>query len=216
MKKLFNKINLLVFVLSLLSSARALAGEELRLYGDIDANVLRAYSKTYTLRPMLRSEQRFNNAGLTQLKIFAGARADYKPWLTLEAQYAHLDKYYGPHSVEHMLVFNIIPHFKFGPVVVSDRNGNEWHSAPGYYRYRNELRLTIDPSIEWLRPFVADEIRFDSDEGRLVMNDLRLGLTYKIGKQVKVCTFYDLEAKRRGKPDWVLTNVYGLLLTVRL
>ncbi len=207
---------LAAFSVALATATNAMAEEEVRLKLDMDHNVLGGVSDTVTLRPMVRTEQRFRAQGLVLLKIFAGVRSDVLPWLTLQAYYAHKDKLLPEHQQVHMAVLDIVPHIKLGPVRISDINGSEWHSVPGFYRYRNNLEVALSPGLTWLRLFVADEIRVDSDQARMNMNDLKVGMDLILGSQLTLRAHYDLESKRRSRDSWLNTHVLQIMLKVRL
>jgi len=207
---------LAAFSVALATATNAMAEEEVRLKLDMDHNVLGGVSDTFTLRPTIRTEQRFRDQGLVLLKVFVGVRADLRPWLMLQTYYAHKDKLSSGHDVIHMLVLDAILHYKFGPLKISDRNGNEWHSAPGFFRYRNNLDVHVNPGLDWLRLFVADEVRFDSDQARLNMNDLKVGMDLILSPQLTLRTYYDLESNRRSMDSWVNTHILQIGLIVRL
>lgn len=69
------------------STAHAKAAEEMRMYLDADYDVLDGEPPGLSLRPMLRTEQRFRDQGLVLFEVFAGARADLLPWLSLQSYY---------------------------------------------------------------------------------------------------------------------------------
>jgi hypothetical protein len=119
-----------------------------------------------------------------------------------------------------MLVLDLILHFKLGPLTIADSNGNELHTQPEFafyfYRYRNNLDLHFTPGLKWLRLWIADEIRVDADQARLNMNDAKVGIDLLAGKIVRFRLYYDLESKRRSKPDWQNTNVVQFMLILRL
>ncbi len=207
--------SLAVFCVALATATNAMAAKEVRFKLDMDYNVLGDVSDRFTLRPMIRTEQRFRDQELVLLKVFAGVRTDLLPWLTLQTYYAHKDKLDSDHHVIHMLVLDAILHCKFGPLKISDRNGNEWHSTPGFYRYRNNLDIHLRPGLDWLRLFVADEVRFDSDQARLNVNDLKVGMDFVVDRHLALRTYYDLESKRRSSDRWLNTHVVQLMLIVR-
>ena len=199
----------------------AQATGEFRLKLDADYALLSSSAHRHlNLRPMFRLEQRFRTKGLVLEKVFAGLRSDLLPWLAAQTYYAHKDSMYAEHEVWHMLVFDLIFHVKIGPAKISDRNGNEIHARPGFgyyfYRYRNNLDLHLDPGLSWLRLWVADEVRFDSDQRRLNMNDAKVGIELLVDRRLHLRAYYDLESKRRSKPHWVNTHVFQLMLVVRL
>lgn len=203
---------------ALLCDTAARATGEFRLKLDVDDKVVQVGS--FNLRPMLRTEQRFRDQGLVLLKVFAGLRSNVLPWLTLQTYYAHKDKFYKDHEIWHMLVLDLIVHFKLGPLAIADRNGNELHTQPGFasyfYRYRNNLDVHFNPGLSWLRLWVADEIRIDADQARLNMNDAKAGIDLLAGKSLRFRLYYDLESTRRSKPDWHHTHVFQFMLILRL
>ncbi|TNF28652.1 MAG: hypothetical protein EP329_17480 [Deltaproteobacteria bacterium] len=185
------------------------ASPELRLKLDAD----------YALGPLataprvfLETEQRFRDAGLVFLKGYAGARLAPAAWLGLQAYYAHVDGFGSAHTTKHLLVLDVALKAALGPFALSDRHGNEWHSDPGFYRYRNALRVAFTGGPRWLVPWVGEEVRFDSDEGRLVMNDVAAGLDLRTGPSVTVRLYYDLESRRRGADHWIDTHTVQIML----
>ncbi len=204
------------FGVVLATATNAMADKEVRFKMDMDYDVLGGVNDGFTLRPMIRTEQRFRDQRLVLLKVFTGARADLFPWLRLQTYYAHKDKLSSGHQVIHLLVLDAILHYKFGPFKISDRSGNEWHSVPGFYRYRNNLDIHVRPGLEWLRLFVADEVRFDCDQARLNMNDIKVGMDFAPSPHLTLRTYYDLESKRRSKDRWVNTHAMQFMLMVRL
>ena len=206
---------LLVIISLFCGIPRAVATDEFRLKLDVDDKIFKSKDSPFDLRPMLRTEQRFRQQGMVLLKVFAGLRSDVASWLRLQAYYAHKDMFYADRKEIHLAVMDFVFHFKFGPVCVSDKNGNEWHSD-GFYRYRNDLHLSISPGVTWLRLWLGDEIRVDSDQARLNMNDAKAGLDLRLGKTVIWSVYYDLESKHRSKPGWENTNVFQMMFILRL
>ncbi len=194
----------------------AKATGEFRLKLDVDDILLQSGDSALNLRPMMRTEQRFRDQGLVLLKVFAGLRSDVTSWLTLQAYYAHKDMFYSDRKEVHMAVADAIFHFKAGPVHFSDKNGNEWHSDANFYRYRNELQVNFNPGLSWLRLWVGDEVRFDSDQARFNMNDALAGVDFRFGRLIRWRLYYDLESKHRSKPNWENTHVFQMMLIVRL
>lgn len=191
--------------------ALASAGE-VRAKVDVDYAIPGPGDKALPVRPMLRTEQRFRGQGLVLLKAFVGARAQVLPWLKLQAYYAHKDQLGEEHVQVHMLTLDVILVAHAGPLTLQDRSGNEWHSRPGFYRYRNALLLRLDPGWPWLRPFVSEEVRFDSDQRRMNVNDVLIGADLVASKEATLQLYYDLESKRRSSDTWTATHVAGLMV----
>ena len=196
--------------------ARAQDVGEARIYLDADANVLGGGSGSVTLRPMVRTEQRFRVAGLHLLKVSAGLRAGVLPWLMLQGYYAHKDMWSNnTHQQFHMAVLDLILHHRWDHVTLTWRLGNEYHINPGFYRLRSSFNVSIDPGLRWLRLFASEEFRFDSDQTRVNMNDVRAGVDFVVTSWLTVRTFYDLELNHRSRQDWARTHVGGLMFLAR-
>jgi len=193
---------------------------ETRAYLDLDASVLQHQAGVLTLRlrPMGRAELRFRDEGLVYLKSFLGLRLDLTRWLMLQAYYAHKDLLYPDRarSNAHMAVLDPIFKVRRGPLRLLDRNGLEWHVTDAFFRYRNYLEARVTPGPAWLALFCGGELRVDSDQARVNMLDLRAGLELRPLAHLSVRPFYYLEAKRRGAPDWGLTHIFGMMLSMRL
>jgi len=197
------------------SPAQADTGEA-RLYLDLDGNVLPDARAPLTLRPMLRTEQRFRRGGLRLLKISAGLRMDVRPWLLLQSYYAHIDKVSTNARDLHMAVFDVVLHHSFAWLGTLFRVGNEWHITDEFYRLRALVVLHFDLGVPWLQPWVSDEIRFDSDQTRINMQESIVGLDFRISSTLKTKLFYDLELTHRSRPGWQRSHVVGLVLAVRM
>ena len=115
-----------------------------------------------------------------------------------------------------MRVGDVILHRRSGPFHLADRNGHEWHSDPGFFRYRNNFELGFRPRPDCPDLWLADEVRYDFDQSRWNQNDFKAGLDIPAGRQLRFRLWYDLEAKRRSRPGWVRTGVVQLMLIVRL
>ena len=188
-----------------------------RIKTDIDYNVLARVTRKVKLRPMIKVEQRYRGEGLVLLKVFVGVRLDVLPWLLVFPYYAHKDKFSGNQvSRTHMAVLSLLPHYKFWRLKLSDKNEFEWHSNPGFFRYRNKPALFFRPGPKWLWLFVDEEFRVDADAGRINQNDVCAGIQFGIQKHLSLRLYYDFEAKRRGSDRWQRTHVGALILFVRL
>ena len=218
MKRTWIAVSAFALLLGSSGVARAEDQTDIRIYLDGDVNVLRGVERAHgiTLRPMIRTEQRYRVGGLYLLKAFIGVRSDLLPWLRIWTYYAHNDKWSnGVHQEVHMAVFDLMLHHRWGPVALGWRLGNEYHSAPGFYRLRNYFDLAVTLGVPWLRFYASEEFRFDSDPTRINMNDIRGGLDFIPTRWLKVRAFYDLELNRRSRDDWKRTHVAGLMLIVR-
>ncbi len=198
----------------------AASAQEYRLKLEADWHAWHAKSGLPAVHPLIKTEQRFRDQGLVLEKVFAGARINTLRWLTVSIYYARLDKFYRAHQGWHLAVMDITPHVRLGPFKVSDKNGNELHYASGgstaYYRYRNDLKLFwTPPGLKWLKIWAGDEVRFDSDERRMTMNDFTAGLVFRLNPRLTMKVYYDRESKRRGKDYWINTHVWQLMLVVR-
>ncbi len=199
-----------------LTGRPAHAEDEMRLLLDMDYRVPYTAPGGLALRPMVRTEQRFRDSGLVLLKLSAGLRTTVRPWLTVQTYYAHKDKIGNDPLAVHLLVADLIPHVEWGRLGLSDKNSVEWHSQPGFYRYRNCLELDAATGLSGVKALVGDEVRFDSDQGRMNMNDFRLGGKIRLGSGLGLKLLYDLESNRRGHSTWAQTHVAWMLLAARL
>lgn len=109
---------------------------------------------------------------------------------------------YGRHLNKHMLVGNIILSTRFEPFAIKNRSGNEWHITDRFYRYRNYSEFDWRTSAKILTLWTAEEWRFDSDQSRVNMNDIRLGVALSLRKRLNSRIFFDLESNRRNSNVW--------------
>jgi len=186
-----------------------------RLYLDLSGNLLSDSRAPITLRPMLRTEQRFARGGLTFLKISTGLRMDIRPWLRLQSYYAHIDQVSANHHDLHMGVFDVILRHRFDWLGTQVRVGNEWHATNDFYRLRLLACLHFDVGLSWLRPYVSDEVRFNSDQARLNMQESVAGLDFKVSSALQMKLFYNLILTHHGHPGWHRNHVVGLVFAIR-
>ena len=212
------RIVLAVSAFALAASAERPAAAEGRLKLDLDIplTTVAAHPQKFHPRLMLRTEQRFRDQGLVYFKLFAGIRGDLSRSLMFQTYYAHKDLMYAGHREKHVLVADLIPHRRFGRLTLADRNGAEWHITDGFFRYRNKLIAKIDTGISWLDLWLAEELRFDFDQGRLNMVDIQAGVVVHPIPALRVLLYYDRELKRRSLRRWRKTDVIAVFLAVRL
>lgn len=165
---------------------------------------------------MLRFEERFRAQGLVQVKGFAGVRINPAQWLTFQIYYANKSLRYSTPRRVNMFVGDIIFRLRLGAFRVTDRNGHEFHATDGFYRYRQRLEVHYQTPLSWLGVWIADEFRLDSDQRRVNLNDLQVGLELQPVQRIVLRLYYDLETKRRNRPEWEHTNVGGLIFGLRL
>ncbi len=75
---------------------------------------------------------------------------------------------------------------------------------------RTEQRFRVDG----LHRF--EEVRFDSDQVRPNMNDLRAGFDLVASSWLKIRDFHNLELNRRDRTEWARTHGGGLMFLARL
>ncbi len=165
---------------------------------------------------MVRFEERFRARGFVQLKDFVGVRVSSSRWLTFQVYYANKTLMYSTPRRAHMVVGEVILSARLGAFRLTDRNGHELHVTDGFYRYRQRLEVLYQTPLEWLAIWIADELRIDSDQRRINLNDLQVGLELRPVPRIVLRLYYDLETKRRNRPEWEHTHVGGLIFGLRL
>ena len=193
------------------------AQAETRIYNAVTVDLAHA-NRSLPIRSVAlfaKQESRFRREGLVLTKSFLGTQVTSAPWLASRLYYANKDQAGDPHRNRHLLSAEILLRAHLGRIALLDRSGNEWHISDRFYRYRNYLELAGPFLWGRLSPWASEEWRFDSDQGRINLNDNRIGLTARIKPAVKLRVFGDLEQKRRGKPGWQRTIFLGLALGVR-
>lgn len=177
---------------------------EFRLYLDTTA------TSVPVLQPFARGESRLHTEGLVYEKLSAGVRAKATGWLKVSAYLAHCEKI-TKDARDELIVGNLLAHERLGAWELRLRAGNEWHTA-GFYRYRqlHELRWHLGEDVAL---WANDEVRFDTDEGRVTMNNARLGLDLAVEKsRAHLSPRLDVESTRRGADAWSSVIVLGLVV----
>ncbi len=192
--------------------------QEGRLYlrGDATAYRLERAPWKLSLGPFLKNESRFREQGLVLEKVSVGMKAQFVPWLSVQAYYAHKDVWSTGHAQKHMAVGDVIVAVSPGAFRLADRSGNEWHATDGFYRYRNDFEVLWRTPAHWLAVWGSEELRVDSDQERVTQNDVALGLQVAPTRGMSIRPFYDIEHLRRGKPRWVRRWYVGLSVAFRV
>jgi hypothetical protein len=194
------------------------ARAETRTYLDLDVAIAPSVPNAPPpqLRLFGREENRFRNQGLVLNKAFAGARLSAFPWLQLAPYYAKKDMFYGKHVSKHMAVMDLLLTAKLGRLRGKYRLGNEWHVTDSFYRLRNYAELAYVMPLPWLSAWTAEEFRIDSDQQRVNVNDVRLGLGVRAKKRLQIRPFVDVESSRRGKPSWEHLTFVGIAFAAKV
>lgn len=215
MRNLLASLSGFVIFLILLTEPVPAAGE-VRLKLDLDYTIpLQRDNSALAIKPMLRTEQRFRENGVVLNKVFTGLRFDVSPALKIQAYYAHKDLYYSDHQEIHMLVFDLILQYRLKSLTFKERNGNEWHSPSGFYRYRQYFELLHNVGVLRSAIWLSEEFRVDSDQRRVNQNDIRLGINFKLKDPLKIRLYYNLESKRRLKITWEANHIFGIMIIQR-
>ncbi|RME26481.1 MAG: hypothetical protein D6798_06605 [Deltaproteobacteria bacterium] len=165
------------------------------------------------VQPFARSESRLRTEGLVYEKLSAGLRSKVAEWLKVEAYLSDAEKL-PEGSRDGLVVGNLGFGWDFGAFAVGLRSGHEWHTQ-GFYRYRqlHELRWRpTDRASLWLN----DEVRVDSDEGRMTMNNARIGVDLSTRAKSRLRVVIDLESSRRGGDSWNWVVAPGVVLQAGL
>ena len=165
-----------------------------------------------------KNENRFRSQGLVYDKEFVGLQQQVLPWFVVRTYWVHKDLWYTKHADKQMYVVELIFKHRWGWFGGMYRNGNEWHITDKFYRNREkfEFRGFIPKPAQWLYFWVAEEFRIDSDQGRINMNDVWMGLGFKPRKGLDLRAFWGVELKRRHKPSWKRTDMIGVSLAFHL
>jgi len=204
----------ILLAFSLVSSGQA----EVRSYLQLDTRLLPASKLKQALKldVFVKEESRYRREGLVLNKLSLGFRPTFNPWLKAQVYYAHKDMDYTRRLTKHMLVGDVILSARSGTFSLKDRSGNEWHITDRFYRYRNYLELALKTPIHRFTVWTAEEWRFDSDQSRVNMNDVRLGLSMHLPGNLNSKIFYDFESNRRHCEHWQDNSFMGLALTASL
>lgn len=78
------------------------------------------------------------------------------------------------------------------------------------WRYRSKLKISRPTKIASvpIKPFISDEIFYDSIPDKLNQNRFSIGFSKQITKNAELEIYYLLKSKRTGK-DWAEVNVLG-------
>jgi len=165
-----------------------------------------------------KNENRFRSQGLVYDKEFIGIQQQFLPWFIFRTYWVHKDLWYTKHADKQMYVAEFIFKHRRGYFGCMYRNGNEWHITDGFYRNREKFEFHgyLPEPAKWLYFWVSEEFRIDSDEGRINMNDVWLGLGFKPRKGIDIRAFWGNEMKHRKTPGWVRTDLVGVSMTFHL
>lgn len=205
---------LAVLLLLTISSVQA----EVRTYLQVSTALLpkQDHKRDFKLNIFLREESRYRESGLVLNKLFIGVRPTFRPWLLSQFYYANKDMDYTQHQNKHMLVGDIILSSWLGLFTLKDRSGNEWHITDRFYRYRNYFEVAWRTPIRQLTVWTAEEWRYDSDQSRVNVNDIRLGIGLHLRKELNTRIFIDLESNRRSVSNWQQKPFLGLEISSAL
>lgn len=192
------------------------ASREGRTYLDIEFTVLR--KGPLALRPYARAESRFRSTGLAYEQWNAGLRLRILPWLSVAAYYTPREQLYPgkPNAFKNVAGADVVLQPSLGRFRLLNRETDEWFATDGFHRYRNLVEIAYPLPGARLSPYVYDEIRIDSDQGRLNMNDVGLGVQFNATATLSLRLAYDIEANRRLLPAWQYTHFVGLAVAAHL
>ena len=188
---------------------------EVRTYSQVNTHLFNI-SRTSSISIFLKQESRFRESGLVLNKVSVGLKPKILPWLSSQLYYANKDMDYTHHLNKHMLVGDITMSTRFGAFVIKDRSGNEWHITDRFYRYRNYFEVAWRSPVRQLILYSSEEWRYDSDQTRINMNDVRLGMTIDLQKGCNARLFFDFESNRRNTDSWLEKPFLGMELTAAL
>jgi hypothetical protein len=104
---------------------------------------------------------------------------------------------------------------RWGLFNVADRNRLEYRfgrpSAPRW-RYRNLLRVNIQPEGATLYPYVADEVLVDLSGAGFNQNRSYVGLSKVLSDSTRVDVAYLLRARATAAGPWALDHILNLVL----
>lgn len=198
----------------ILLSFTTIVHAEVRTYLQASTGVLT--KSAHKLDLFVKEENRYRESGLVLNKLFIGVKPTILPWLSSQLYYANKDLDYTRHQNKHMLVGDIILSTRMGPFAVKDRSGNEWHITDHFYRYRNYFEMGWRTPVRWLSLWSSEELRFDSDQSRVNMNDVRLGISLRWQKGLNSRIFFDLDSNRRNTDEWHQKPFLGIEMTTAL
>lgn len=192
------------------------ASREERTYLDVEYTVLRRGA--LALRPFARAESRFRSTGLVYEQWNAGLRLRVLPWLSVAAYYTPREQLYPgkPTAFKHVVGADLVLQPSLGRFRLLNRETEEWFATDGFHRYRNLVEVAYPLPGARLSPYVYDEFRFDSDQRRVNMNDVGVGVQFNATPVLTLRLAYDIEANRRLLPTWQYTHFVGLAVAAHL
>ncbi len=207
-----------VTTMMIMLSTATQGNAEVRSYLQVSTSLLakQDHKSDFKLSIFVREENRYRESGLVLNKLFIGVRPTMFPWLSSQFYYANKNLNYTRHQNKHMVVGDIILSTRLGPFTVKDRNGNEWHITDRFYRYRNYFEMAWKTPIRQLTVWTAEEWRYDSDQSRVNVKDVRLGIDLHLQKDLNTRVFFDLESNRRNANNWQQTPFLGLEISSAL
>jgi len=192
------------------------ASREGRTYLDIEYTVLR--KGPLALRPYARAESRFRSTGLVYEQWNAGLRLRVLPWLSVAAYYTPREQLYPgkPKAFKNVAGVDVVLQPSLGRFRLLNRETDEWHATDGFHRYRNLLEIAYPLPGARLSPYFYDELRIDSDQGRVNMNDVGVGVQFNATATRTLRLAYDIEANRRLLPTLQYAHFVGLAVAAHL
>lgn len=92
---------------------------------------------------------------------------------------------------------------------LKDRIRTEHHGTDSFNRYRNAVEAGVKiPNFTKVSLFTGYELRYDSDQERINVNDILCGIQIKPYRYLNLRLYYDDEFKRRNKSYWERTNAW--------
>jgi hypothetical protein len=110
--------------------------------------------------------------------------------------------------------------WKWQDFALEDRNRFEYRIRAGkenVWRYRNRFAITfpVKRAKFDIKPYLADEVFLDLDEGEFSRNRLYAGIEAKLMKHLGADIFYLWQTSKKDK-DWIDFNIVGVKLKVKL
>ncbi len=207
MKSLIRILGLLM----LMETSAMAAQTDLRTYLTGSVTMVR-FAPHYPLSVFAKNENRFRTKGLIFDKEMVGLGQGVTSWFKMNLYFAHKDLWKQSRIDKKMGVLELFVKHRFAYFAFSYRNGNEWHITDRFYRNREkiELRGILPRPVAWLSFWLSEEFRIDSDQGRINMNDLWVGLRFTPKKGLDLKVFWGMENNRRKASVWSRTDIVGL------
>lgn len=167
----------------------------------------------------IHDEQRFESSDLVYDKQTYGLPVRTPYYFSLMPFYEHQDLTYPGKKPGHQGIdgFEATIEVPLWYIRISDRNRVEYFTVDEFYRYRNQLQLSLVlPFANWLSPYVAYELRYDYDQDRINQNNFLAGVVFKPSDALSLKLYIDREYKRRNAADWALTNLWTIAATAVL